>query len=272
VAQKVDRVKAAKLKLARAAKHLKAIQRCISKYSSGGSYEILPGKTKGKKTTQVKVRKVPPPEISILSGEMIYQMRSALDHLAFGLVERNVNSVALPPRWDERCQFPLLDKIPKDNTGTAYKLPVPHSVFSKDLPGVRAKVLTFIESLQPYYRAGTVNNVLGFLAKLSNIDKHRYLNIIGVRISRRQKITYASGLSLEGFDTFDHGARFQTEPRSKPDRPVFVYRHYGVPVHFDELKLSGTPLTFPVDYVLKLMLKQIETVIVPQFDKFINHP
>ena len=271
MARKANRVKAARLKLTRASKHLKAIKRYIADYSSGRPFEVISGQTEGKKITKVKIRKAPPPEISILSGEMIYQMRSALDHLAFGLVERNTTGKLLPLGWEERCEFPLRATIPKINK-VPCKLPAPYSVFSHCLPEISKTAFEFIEHLQPYYRVGKLNNTLGFLATLSNIDKHRYLNVVGVRISRRQTIRYASGLSLEGFDTFDHGAKFQTETRSKPDRAVYVNRRFGVAVHFDELALSGGAVGLPVDYILHLMLEQIRTVVFPAFNKFITEP
>ena len=49
--------------------------------------------------------RVPPREIAILAGEMVYLMRSALDHLVFELV--GLNASKLPADWFKRCEFPF---------------------------------------------------------------------------------------------------------------------------------------------------------------------
>jgi hypothetical protein len=56
----------------------------------------------------------------------------------------------------------------------------------------------FIESLQPYYSRGTINTALGFLANLSNIDKHRYLNRMRTRVRKREAVRFASGMRGSG--------------------------------------------------------------------------
>jgi hypothetical protein len=203
---------------------------------------------------------------------MIHQMRSALDHLAFGLVERNVKRIGLPPGWEERPQFPLAVKIPKDKTRTPYALPAPYNIFSDQLPGISKAAFTFIESLQPYYGQGTINNALGFLAKLSNIDKHRYLNVVTPRVQRTQTVRYGSGTTTTGFDTFHHGAKFYADLGGKSNPPVQVNRRFRVPVHFNELDFRGDPITIPLDNLLNLIHKEIKARIVPTLNKFINAP
>jgi hypothetical protein len=272
LSRKTGSVKSAKRKLARAAKHLKTIKVCIADYSASRPFKIIPDETDGKNTNQVRILKPPPVEISILAGEMLYQMRSALDHLAFGLVERNIGHISLPPKWVENSQFPLSVKIPKNKTGTPYSLPAPYNVFTNNLPGISKAAFTFIERLQPYYRRGATNNALGVLVKLSNIDKHRYLNIVVPLVQRTQTVRYRSGVTTSGFDTFHHGAQFYTDVGRKTDRAVQVNRRFRVPVHFNELDFRGDPITIPLESLLKLILGEIKTNVVPALDKFINAP
>src|SRR6202521_6302853 len=89
----VNGVKSAKLKLKRAAKHLHTIKAYCKIYSASRPHKILP-KSGGKK--KLNIPKAPPQNITLLAGEMIYQMRSALDHLAFELVQRNATGTELP--------------------------------------------------------------------------------------------------------------------------------------------------------------------------------
>src|ERR1022692_3449953 len=118
-------IKSAELKLNRAVKCLPTIKRCIATYSAGRPHKISV-KSKGKK--RVNVPKQPPYQISILVGEMDYQMRSALDHLTFELVKMNPDIAAIDPHWREHCQFPLIIR-----TRRQCKPPLPKADFSRFL-------------------------------------------------------------------------------------------------------------------------------------------
>lgn len=191
---------------------------------------------------------------------MIYQMRSALDHLAFGLVERNHTGVTLPPRWEESCYFPLKIKIPTHGRPPIpFVKPVPQAEFSKTLPGLSVAAHTFIERAQPYYETPELNNALGFLA------------ITVGRIRESESIRFKSGIAISGVHTLEHGSKIPPL-RTGTDRPVQVHRHYGMSVHFDGRKVMGLAHTVPLDYLLQVILNQIETFVVPALEKFIKAP
>ena len=88
----ISGIKSAELKLIRAGKHLRAIKRCIAAYAATKPHKIVP---KSKRNKKLNIPKSPPREICILVGEIVYQMRSALDHLAFELVKRNPSGLIL---------------------------------------------------------------------------------------------------------------------------------------------------------------------------------
>ena len=202
-------------------------------------------------------------------------MRSALDHLAFDLVKRNSRGIVLPPRWEENCEFPLLIKIPTfGKPRVPHTLPAPLNIFSGKLPGVSRAALTFIEALQPYYGTPAVNNVLGVLAKLSNIDKHRHLNVVSAKARQSQTIRFRSGITTKSIETLDHGAELELPTEiswPESDRAVYVNRRFRSFVTFGEPTIGGFN-TFSVDYLLKLILENIETVVVPALNKFIKKP
>jgi hypothetical protein len=262
-------LKSAKLKLARAAKHLRALKQCIIAYSASQPYKIV-AKAKGKK--KLNIPKAPPPEICILAGEMIYQMRSALDHLAFDLVQ--LNATKLTANWFKKCEFPIYITIPKKgNPPTPCSLPVPFNAFERTLPGISTKAFAFIESVQPYYRKGAINNCLRFLAELSNIDKHRYLNVIAPRVRKSESVRYASGLQSTSLHALDRGANFYSHfGRTDSDRAVHVHRRFRAFVTFNERKVLGDAVTVDAEYLLELILNQINTLIVPEFEKLIKNP
>lgn len=268
-----DGLKSAKIKLIRAEKQLRSIKGCIAKYARSKPHKIV-RKTKGKK--KLNVPKSPPVEVSLLAGEMIYQMRSALDHLAFELIKRNPNVATLDPDWEENCQFPLRVRLPKNCTP-----PLAKKRFTNDLPGIADVPFKFIERIQPYYGVGAINNALRFLRNLSNIDKHRRFNLTRPRIRQYESVRYPHGLSSTGYSTLDRGAEIYPAPPmrplrgpldAQPERAVHVKRHYRPLVAFNEMAYIGEAIGLTVDYLLEFILEQIKTIIVPAFEKFIKKP
>jgi hypothetical protein len=267
-------LKSAKVKLVRAEKQLRTIKKCLTIYARSKPHKIIK-KTKGKK--KLNVPKSPPTEISLLAGEMIYQMRSALDHLVFNIIKRNPNVSTIDPEWEEHCEFPIWTKPLKPGQ----KTPLSKAKFSRPLPGISDAAFAFIESVQPYYGTGEINNALRFLGHLSNIDKHRRLNLTIPRVRQHESVRYPSGLSGRGYSTLDRGAEIRATPPmrplrgpidAKPEKPVYVARHYRALVAFNERQYLGQATTLTVDYLLQIILNQIETVIVPAFEKFIQKP
>lgn len=193
-------------------------------------------------------------------------MRSALDYLAFSLIERNPNVSSINPQWQRFCEFPLW----ADPLKPGERTPLPKAKFSKPLPGIADAPFAFIESVQPYYRIGAVNNALRFLAHLSNIDKHRRLNLTRPRIRQFESIRYASGFSGRGHSVLDRGARIEAFPPMNGEKPVYVKRHYTALVAFNEREHLGEAVTLPVDYLLQLILEQIKTLILPAFREFLK--
>jgi hypothetical protein len=243
----------AKLKLLRAKKHLRAIKNRIAKYAAGKPHEIS-AKVKGKK--QLNIPKPPPREIAILAGEMIYQMRSALDHLAFELVKRNPNVATLDPNWQEHCQFPLRTTIPKNRND-----------FSRNLPGIPPSAITAIERMQPYHSSAinNMNGCLRALVLLSNIDKHRHLNLLRPRVRQVQEVSYRSGSRYGSWKIIKRGTIIDS-PRHETEsvKPTRVYRRYTALVTFAEENSLGKDFNdVPLDLLLSLILYQIEVFVIP---------
>ena len=117
-----------------------------------------------------------PIEWSVRIGEILYNLRSALDHLVWGLVITNGET---PGRHNE---FPIVNDITEWDS---------HK--SRKLRGVSSKVENMINRLQPY--TGGMNlpfDVSAFwtLATLCNIDKHRHLNLVAAVSSGVEPIVF----------------------------------------------------------------------------------
>ena len=106
-----------------------------------------------------------PIEWSVRLGEILYNLRSALDHLVWQLVLANGQN---PGRHNA---FPIVNK-PCDWQGA-----------TSQLKGVTLRVQAMIERLQPYTGGRDFPfDVWAFwtLHSLCNIDKHRYLHLVTV--------------------------------------------------------------------------------------------
>lgn len=94
-----------------------------------------------------------PHRIPIMIGEALYQLRSALDHLACRLVVANHGADI------EKTAFPIY------NCPAKYKSESPRQV-----KGIHPDAERALESVQPYQ---TGYSRLGLIQDLNNIDKHR---------------------------------------------------------------------------------------------------
>jgi hypothetical protein len=124
----------------------------------------------------VTVDRMPPtpPEVSLICGDYIQNLRSALDHLVWQLVIDNGN---IP---DNRNAFPIF----QDESDFTERVVKPHSKDAGPLRGLDPAGVPWaiIRDEQPYQRpkqgpGDAQADRLSILAELSNIDKHRILYV-----------------------------------------------------------------------------------------------
>lgn len=116
---------------------------------------------------------IPPPEIGITAGEVVYNLRAALDYLVFELATLGSGEVNM------RTQFPI------ESTPEGFKARR-HPTKRGDpnwLTGVDCSHCAAIEALQPYNGVDWTE----FLRDISNEDKHRTIPILAYA-SRAQTI------------------------------------------------------------------------------------
>jgi hypothetical protein len=184
----------------------------------------------------------------------VYQIRSALDHLAFNLVKLNPSGITLPADWEEHCLFPLWLKPPK-------KAPV-YNCFQHTLPGITKGAFSFIEGVQPYHSGPGAHNALRIIAQLSNVDKHRHLNITVPKVAVHEVATLTGGIeSASTRGGFRHGAKIEPSTEDYVD----VQRRFTPYITFDEPTVGDGPATLEVEHVLEVCLQQVETVIITAF-------
>jgi hypothetical protein len=186
----MNRLQSAQAKIVRAMKQRQSLEAVLTEYRNRKPYRInsdAPGNPK------LEITEPPPIEISLIAGEVIYQLRSALDHIFFALVEQNYPGGNVPDDIRNTCQFPLCANPPG---GPSNRPSVPRTSFGKKIPTcIPDEAFTVIESLQPYNAQHDARRLLGMLRTFSNIDKHRHLNTTVTRIDRRHTIKFQNELT-----------------------------------------------------------------------------
>ncbi len=246
----MTRSNSAWLKILRANEHLGTLKQRIEADSSRNLDEIL-SKSNGEPTLDL-----PEPDFSIavLADEIIYHLRSALDHLAFDLVQQNRSGITLPAKWEENCAFPLWTTLKPGQTP-----PLPYGVFG-NLPGIPKEAHTIIEGVQPYYGPGVraVNNLTRFMVALSNINKHRRFALTRPRAMYSVYTKLESGRNTSASISLEHGAEIPADyiPGGS-DRIVNVDRSVSLFVAFNERDALGDATDVRIEYLLELMLVSV---------------
>lgn len=167
----------ARLKLHRAVEHIDAAEDLVEQWLEGDDYTIVSesNPTTGLTTARARVKAGPPARLSVLAGDAVQNMRTALDHTVYWLAERAL--VKLAPEVAATLMFPIVGNAnsrgePTDGARIFVR------VSPKQLFGVPDKARDFIESEQPYHwkdASGYRYHWLWVLHDLNRIDKHRRL-------------------------------------------------------------------------------------------------
>lgn len=130
---------------------------------------------------------------SLQYGEMLYQLRAALDSCVYDAVV--LHKGKNPPDNEDALMFPICP-TPERFKESARRI--------KPLPD---ELRTYIESVQPYKGLVITNNVgiwpisdiLGYLGRWSIIDRHRRLHVVGTLPTRGriEVIPLEDGMTLD---------------------------------------------------------------------------
>jgi hypothetical protein len=254
MASSIRGVASAKLKLRRIARHLDEINGIIRDLAkTKDTCEILTD-SDGKETLHFLVDA--PTDIQVIAGEIIYQFRSALDHLAFQLVDSNPKRLKLPKGWERDCQFPVLLTVPScGKPPIQYTIPVPFEFFENKLPGISKDAYAFIESVQPYHSGPGVHNILRIIGKLANIDKHRHLYVLLPRASVHYDFTLSGFLNTSTVGGLQHGAEIPLLEETPGEPLVNKKRSFTPYITFDETIGVGPDTIETVDLFNSLWCK-----------------
>lgn len=244
------------MKINRADEHIHEFDPALSAYLAGNPHvpRVDHDAKTGITTLRLEVRNPLPLKMNAILGDVLHNLRSALDHLAWQVALLNVSTPY------DRTQFPIFD----DGQRYANAASGRYFVLQSVAPVHRA----LFERLQPYQRGSQAQtHPLWLLHELSNTDKHRLVPVISTVVADNSlKI---NSMQASGIIDIRAGGRGQAV-----DGAILAqFRMPGAHVNADtEVSLEiqfgqgntvavGEPL-FPV---LKRILSYIEKDVVHQF-------
>jgi hypothetical protein len=160
-----------RLKIARAEHHFRELKWLVQQYQAGHHYRaVCPDPPKEDPTHWrfvLEIGEQPSPQITVVLGDCLFNIRSALDHVA----------VACAPSARKReAGFPVVT-----DPGDAKQM----EKFESQIRGMDAGAIVNIDSEQPYRlarrspKAGPQSlDALSVLSALQNADKHRSLAVL----------------------------------------------------------------------------------------------
>lgn len=157
-------IPSARQKLARAEKHMRALDRAVRKFRRETPYEFAPRSTPnepGKPDFYLRAVVTQAPPIpqgwALITGDILTNARAALDHAVFPHVRARRSQVDI-----QDIQYPIVDsKAQFANKARR---------FSRD-------VCKVVRASQPYHQPSPAEHPFAALRDLVNIDKHRNLVI-----------------------------------------------------------------------------------------------
>lgn len=165
-------------KFGRAFHHLETLRSEIKAWLGGNHYTVTTKADSQHPGYYVVVASADPIQLdpfAILIGDILQNIRSGLDHIAYRLAENFTNP--LPRNWSESSEFPIFGDVDGNgNTGAGPRLFQEYG--RRKIRGVDPGAQAIIETLQPYHRGQAFTaDPLWKLHELSRIDKHRLLHL-----------------------------------------------------------------------------------------------
>lgn len=157
------------LKLERAREHLQSLDTKIRGWIEEDTYRYVPklDPESGKKRIYFEVLQDPPPRYSLIIGDCLHNLHSALDNLVYELATVYTGIDPLPEERAKELAFPIFG--PK---------PLKASKGREMIGCIHPDAQTIIKKLQPHLRGKKkyATSPLWQLYRLSNLDKHRLLH------------------------------------------------------------------------------------------------
>ncbi len=197
-----------RLKLRRARKHLEDLERLMGSFIEAETKRVAVehDPQTGARLWVLHQPGKPDPAWGTIIGDVLYNLRSALDHLAWQLVLANGKN---PNTMD--AGFPIFESV--------------ESYATKGLAQVRGmseRVRTEMEAAQPYHRPSTTwrTDDLLLLNRLNNVYKHRHFKLTLLQVTGGGGWGLPDGMQFGVPADMEGRAVFAVWPHPKPEVQV----------------------------------------------------
>jgi hypothetical protein len=188
------------------------------------------------KTNDLHIRfvaPIAPVDWAIRLGEIVHNLRSCLDNVAWRLVELDRRHPSSP---DGRTCFPIFSDSEKFKSNGV-----------RAMRGMAPESVAIVKSFQPFGAEQGDDFPLWYLHTLSNSDKHRVINLVAAnaRLEEIAVITEAPSLSTAyraPLGALEHGAILFTLPFSQVGHEVKVRSRITMSMCVDEATAIGPSL------------------------------
>lgn len=183
----LDRGSAWWAKMDRAEEHLDDLEGEVGQFIRGGTYEVelMPGAVPHETDLRLRISRPIPVRFSTMIGDVLHNLRSALDCVAFELARRHVGR-ELTEDEQQACEFPIKDELHKVDAFFRQRPrpilygPRERRAVREVQPGRLHDEMTRLGLSRQRGRAQEVRwDSLTLLNRLSNVDKHRTLHLVG---------------------------------------------------------------------------------------------
>ena len=215
------------LKTARAKEHLDALRQELNSFHESKPCQFVSQDDVKYQRCRVAVKiRDAPDRISLIAGDVFYNLRAALDQLVWCLAK-------LTSAYPKNTQFPILEErdVPR---------------FERQTSGVPAEAAAIIELLQPY-NGGDVeairSHTLWRLNKMCIIDKHMRIPTHSIQMNFPLPASLASLINFENDGVMNiplsHKAELKSHMKLNPEvsfKVVFGDSHLGIECDFEGIE------------------------------------
>lgn len=243
-------VSSATLKLARAYEHLDSIDAEVRDFLETDPYVVAfeADLETGERLVRAASVDAPPIRLSLMIGDALHNLRSALDHLVW---ERSA-----PEKRGRRSGFPILRRPPKGEFAAIPKV-----------KGLRPADRAIVQRLQPYNARDPEqirDEPLLVLHNLNVTDKHKALHLTGLSMEEATIRPVAPGAKIRHSETFpgtfEQGAVLARVVVTPPEAEVDMNFRPAFDVAFEP---GTTPWhDMPVGHTLAIFAETVEAALL----------
>jgi len=261
----MGRLENARAKVARAQEHVAALDLICTDFLSTQPFATV-GKfdpDSRRYSIHLKVREAPPLRLSTILGDLLFDLRSALDNAGYELAV--LHSQQDPPPDEAGIEFPIFIDRPPFEVRT-----------KRRLGALSSEAQACIKRLQPFRDGDAATaNVLWILHELNRRDKNRRLHVVACRLGEklvfRETVPPGLPLAVHGLsppEALDDGTELLTLSVGGTEREVAVVVDIDFDLSIREGSAIDPELAFMRLRTLVPILWQRVSAVIDELEQF----